>query len=73
MFPVWDVIFKTYEMPEDNKDVKFGVTGVKHGEMDSFLKLYYVPFKKAFARLRKRPSPAQKSLAPENEVVRNRA
>lgn len=72
MFPVWDVIFKTYEMPADNKDVKFGVTGVKHGEMDSCLKLYYVPFKKAFARLRKK-SPAQSSPASDNQPVRTRA
>lgn len=23
--PIWDVIFKTYHMPEDNRDVKFGI------------------------------------------------
>ncbi len=73
IFPVWDVIFGTYEMPEDNRDVKFGVTGVKHGEMDSCLKLYYVPFKKSFARLRKGKRPSAQATSPENQALRNRA
>lgn len=59
VFPVWDVIFGTYEMPEDNRDVKFGVAGMKSNEMDSCVKLYVVPFKKAFRRLR----PSQKRRA----------
>ena len=67
MFPVWDVIFKTYEMPEDNRDVKFGVTGVKQGEMDSCLKLYVVPFKKALAHLNPRKKPASQPMANKNQ------
>ncbi|CUH75981.1 Fatty acid hydroxylase superfamily protein [Tritonibacter multivorans] len=53
MFPLWDVVFGTYIMPEDNRDVKFGVAGMKSMEMDSCWKLYWVPFKKAAKRLRK--------------------
>lgn len=51
MFPIWDVIFKTYEMPETNKDVEFGVDDGHEGELDSCLKLYFVPFKRAWALL----------------------
>lgn len=51
MFPLWDVIFGTYELPEDNRDVKFGVAGMSQEEMDSCVKLYLVPFKNAFRRL----------------------
>ncbi|QGX97267.1 sterol desaturase family protein [Roseovarius faecimaris] len=54
MFPLWDVLFGTYTMPEDNRDVKFGVAGMKSGEMDTCVKLYVIPFKKAFRRLRKK-------------------
>jgi len=30
VFPVWDLIFGTYFMPDDNRDVKFGVTEGDH-------------------------------------------
>lgn len=58
MFPVWDVLFGTYEMPETNKDVKFGVFGMEENDMDSCAKLYFMPFKKAFRRLRSKDTPA---------------
>lgn len=64
MFPVWDVIFGTYIMPEDNKDVKFGVAGMKSGEMDTCTKLYLVPFKKAFRRLKPKPHKQAKVIPP---------
>jgi sterol desaturase/sphingolipid hydroxylase (fatty acid hydroxylase superfamily) len=51
-FPMWDVIFGTYTMPEDNRDVKFGVLGMKSMEMDSVWKLYGIPFAKAGRRLK---------------------
>ena len=54
MFPLWDVIFGTYIMPEDNRDVKFGVAGMKPMEMDSCWKLYWVPFQKAGRRIRRK-------------------
>ncbi|MGR3649257.1 MAG: sterol desaturase family protein [Shimia sp.] len=53
MFPMWDVIFGTYTMPEDNRDVKFGVLGMKSMEMDSVWKLYAMPFAKAGRRLKR--------------------
>ncbi|MEO0918051.1 MAG: sterol desaturase family protein, partial [Pseudomonadota bacterium] len=48
MFPVWDVIFGTYEMPEDNRDVKFGVPEDEGRDLDSVLRLYWVPFRDAY-------------------------
>ena len=48
MFPVWDLIFGTYLMPDDNRDVKFGVTEGDGEDLDSVLKLYWVPFRDAF-------------------------
>ena len=53
MFPLWDVVFGTYTMPDDNRDVKFGVAGMKSMEMDTCWKLYAIPFVKAGKRLRK--------------------
>lgn len=64
MFPFWDVLFGTYIMPEDNRDVKFGVAGMKSGEMDTCTKLYFVPFKKAFRRLHRKTAAPAKSMPP---------
>ena len=48
MFPVWDLIFGTYFMPDDNRDVKFGVTEGDGEDLDGVLKLYWVPFRDVF-------------------------
>ncbi|MDJ0638414.1 MAG: sterol desaturase family protein [Paracoccaceae bacterium] len=48
IFPVWDVIFGTYIMPEDNRDVKFGVPEEQGRDLDSVLRLYWVPFRDAY-------------------------
>jgi sterol desaturase/sphingolipid hydroxylase (fatty acid hydroxylase superfamily) len=47
MFPIWDVIFKTYHMPEDNRDVKFGIGEGNADELTSCLRLYWVPVRDA--------------------------
>lgn len=52
MFPVWDWIFGTYVMPENNRDVKFGITEEDARDLDGVLKLYWVPFRDAFRILR---------------------
>lgn len=52
MFPVWDVIFKTYHMPEDNRDVKFGIGDGNSEELTSCIRLYWVPFRDAFRVMR---------------------
>lgn len=53
MFPIWDVIFGTYHMPDDNRDVKFGVTEGDGGEeLNSVLRLYWVPFRHAWKALK---------------------
>lgn len=61
MFPLWDVLFGTYIMPEDNKDVKFGVTEKDRGnELDTCVNLYVNPFKDAWRLYRpKRQSTAE--------------
>ncbi|PUB16404.1 sterol desaturase family protein [Yoonia sediminilitoris] len=45
MFPLWDVLFKTYHMPEDARDVKFGIYGMEESEYNSVWKLYSIPFR----------------------------
>ncbi|MEM8630740.1 MAG: sterol desaturase family protein [Pseudomonadota bacterium] len=54
VFPVWDVIFGTYEMPADNRDVKFGVPEYDRKGLDSILGLYFVPVRDAINVLRNR-------------------
>jgi sterol desaturase/sphingolipid hydroxylase (fatty acid hydroxylase superfamily) len=54
MLPVWDVIFRTYHLPEDNRDVKFGIGEGKADELGSCLQLYFVPFRDAWRLIRGR-------------------
>ena len=54
MFPVWDVIFGTYTLPEDNRDVKFGIGEGKAAELQSCLQLYLIPFRDAWRVIRRR-------------------
>ncbi len=48
MFPFWDVLFGTYTMPDDDRDVQFGVPEEQGRDLDSVLNLYLVPFRDAF-------------------------
>jgi sterol desaturase/sphingolipid hydroxylase (fatty acid hydroxylase superfamily) len=58
MFPVWDVIFGTYVMPEDERDIRFGLGSLEEREYRSCLSLYFLPFVKTFRRLSVTRSPA---------------
>lgn len=50
-FPIWDLIFGTYCVPETNKDVRFGLSENQESEYQSCLDLYIVPIKSAFLYL----------------------
>ncbi len=53
MLPVWDVIFKTYHMPEGTLEVKFGIGGESEGDLTSCIPLYRLPMRDADRHLRK--------------------
>jgi len=69
MFPIWDVIFGTYTMPEDNRDVKFGVPEEQGRNLDSVLNLYWVPFRDAFRLFRPKPQDTSTSAATKKHDV----
>ncbi|WP_315983360.1 hypothetical protein [Aliamphritea spongicola] len=46
---LWDVLFKTYEVPQTNKDVHFGISKTKPNIYTTCMALYLLPFKFAFA------------------------
>lgn len=79
VFPVWDVIFGCYVMPEDNRDVKFGVTDKDRGhQLNSCLKLYFLPFRDAwrlFKRTRgpKADVPALRTAQPPQDLAEDPA
>ncbi len=52
LFPIWDVLFRTYHMPKDNRDVKFGIHGMEETEYTSVWKLYSLPFRNVFRKLK---------------------
>ena len=52
MFPIWDVIFKTYHMPEDNRDVKFGIGEGNADELNTCMRLYLIPVRDAYRLVR---------------------
>lgn len=51
-FPIWDVIFGTYVMPEDNRDIEFGIVE-DASDLNSCVNLYLVPFRDAWRVLKK--------------------
>lgn len=60
VFPLWDVLFRTYEMPETDKDVEFGIYGQQgETEYSTCWRLYYLPFRNIFRKLRQKPEPAK--------------
>lgn len=44
MFPFWDVIFGTYTMPADNRDMQFGFPKAEGRDLDTVLNLYSCRF-----------------------------
>ena len=50
-FPVWDVLFGTYHMPETDEDVEFGIYGVDEVEYTNIWLIYMLPFRKLWARM----------------------
>ncbi len=54
IFPFWDVLFRTYQLPETNEDVRFGLSKHYVNEFKSCLGIYFVPFKNAFAPVLKK-------------------
>ena len=69
MLPLWDVIFRTYHMPETNKDVKFGVYGVETPEYDTIAKIYLLPLRKTWDRMTGTKKPAAEAAGtPETRL-----
>ncbi|MEJ6404959.1 sterol desaturase family protein [Yoonia sp. 2307UL14-13] len=52
IFPLWDVLFKTYHMPDDDRDVKFGIHGAAEDEYTSIWRLYTIPFRNIYRKLK---------------------
>jgi hypothetical protein len=45
IFPVWDILFRTYHLPETNEDVRFGISNHYVNEYKSCLGIYFIPVK----------------------------
>lgn len=70
--PIWDVLFGCYVMPEDNRNVKFGVTEKDRGhELNSCLKLYFLPFRDAWRILTRKKRKAVAPALPATEPAAN--
>ena len=53
MFPIWDILFGTFQVPRTNDDVVFGL-GDEDEEFTSCFGLYWTPFRE-LARSVRRP------------------
>lgn len=63
---MWDVLFRTYHMPESDKDVEFGLYGQQgESEYSSCWRLYYIPFRNIAAKQRAAPK-SKDDNAPSN-------
>jgi sterol desaturase/sphingolipid hydroxylase (fatty acid hydroxylase superfamily) len=65
MFPVWDLVFGTYELPQTNADVKFGLGETGDEDLTSCARLYWVPFRDAFRSLSRRSETPGKVVEPQ--------
>ena len=61
LFPVWDVVFGTFCLPDDNRTVRFGLGEGQEDIYTSCLALYFLPLKNGLARLREVFLPAPRS------------
>ena len=52
IFPVWDVVFGTFCLPNDNSQVKFGLGDGQEAVYTSCLDLYVLPVKNGFLHLK---------------------
>jgi len=66
LFPFWDVLFGCYHMPEDNRDVEFGIVE-DATELNSCVNLYLIPFRDAY-RLLNTPKTAASEKIIEAEI-----
>lgn len=55
VLPLWDVLFRTYHMPDDDRDIEFGLYGQDSSEYSSCWRLYYIPFRNIFAKALSKP------------------
>jgi sterol desaturase/sphingolipid hydroxylase (fatty acid hydroxylase superfamily) len=55
IFATWDYLFGSLYVPKERETIEFGIGGGEEQLYSDPLKLYVLPFKKAFAILRKRP------------------
>ncbi len=51
MFPFWDVLFRTYILPETNKNVCFGLSPHYVNEYKSCLGIYFIPIRNALVKI----------------------
>ena len=68
MLPIWDVIFKTYHMPEDDRDVKFGIGEGNADELTSCWRLYWVPVRDAIRVVQARLSGREVNMSKPEPV-----
>ena len=50
MFPIWDVLFGTWCLPDKQPEMQFGLGDGSEPEYDGFLRIYARPFKGLFRR-----------------------
>ena len=51
MFPIWDILFGTYYLPDEKEEMTFGIGDGSESTYRSYLSIYWLPFKHAYRRL----------------------
>jgi len=64
IFPIWDILFGTYYLPQKEEELKFGIGDGTESRYRSFWSIYYLPFAELFAPKAEDVSPsAEKPVA----------
>jgi sterol desaturase/sphingolipid hydroxylase (fatty acid hydroxylase superfamily) len=53
MLAYWDILAGSLDVPEGREELKFGLYDGEHGEYDTLLRLYFLPFRKISTRVRR--------------------
>lgn len=57
IFAIWDYLFGSLYVPKERETIEFGIGNGEDAHYSNPIKLYVLPFKKAFAILTKKPPP----------------
>ncbi|MCG8583151.1 MAG: sterol desaturase family protein, partial [Pirellulales bacterium] len=68
MFPIWDVLFRTFHLPKEREEMVFGIGDGSEGEYKGFFSIYLRPFVELFVEKPKAKNREDTNLPSDSEA-----